>query len=294
MDFANLPTDVLLTIFKQCNQADQARGKRLNKRLHGVLNSRCAPKPSAEELRYSVVDLEVRRAPLGRPVFKRSKDTRRLVTVHLNSRLAFEGAGISFDKRLFSMLLAHDLKRVDTIHFTLCHVYWSARELAEILGRTSLKRLNFEFCLMSTGLLSDEAFAQLEQLESLTIQPRGHHLMPELTGRSLKNWLNHTPKHVQLADLITGIRIRDIVNFLQKIPTETPFDWDLGTVQADDASSSDLARLLMLPNFSILVDDREFGRRIVVEKPSSPTWANVTPLQIMRFSICAVQSPNKS
>nr|CDJ96052.1 Cyclin F-box domain containing protein [Haemonchus contortus] len=193
MDLSLLPEEVLVNVLRQTSPTTVIAAKRLNKKLHRIVERNHLAKPRVDEFNVEMRTFHERTRPIGRlqsknvgtgtlhrrvVVTMKRKNKRRQVVqegvegpsnltgtqligeemrkVLLYGRLSFDG--VTADTEFLNMLTAkwNDLRCTHSLSFTLCRLKITEEQLLSLLKRSSCNSLTLDFCHFEHDIVSDK------------------------------------------------------------------------------------------------------------------------------------------
>lgn len=311
MDLSHLPEAVLVNMLRQASPTTVITAKRLNKKMHRIVERNHLAKPRVDEFNVEVRTFFSRTRPIGKlqlknggavqrrlvVTMKRRNKSRQVVEedvegpsslsgthvigeemkkVLLCDRLSFDG--ITADTAFFNMLTAkwNDLRCIHNLSFTLCRLKFTEEQLLSLLARTSCRSLTLDFCHFEQDIITDKVIASMPQLRTLRVQPRSSVFHRHLTDTSVRNWGSSPPHTIALYNCSTSITLQGIFDMIKAVDVDTAVDWDFGRVLPSEGADGQLFSMLSIPGLTILVSDDFRSRRVQMTRGTSRIAFNLT------------------
>ncbi|XGW01113.1 hypothetical protein V3C99_013796 [Haemonchus contortus] len=306
MDLSLLPEEVLVNVLRQTSPTTVIAAKRLNKKLHRIVERNHLAKPRVDEFNVEMRTFHERTRPIGRlqsknvgtgtlhrrvVVTMKRKNKRRQVVqegvegpsnltgtqligeemrkVLLYGRLSFDG--VTADTEFLNMLTAkwNDLRCTHSLSFTLCRLKITEEQLLSLLKRSSCNSLTLDFCHFEHDIVSDKVIAAIPQLRTLRVQPRSSVFLRNLTNVTLRNWTSKPPSTIALYNCVTNITVHGICDLIKTLSLDAVVDWDFGRVLPSEGSDSQLFSMMSIFGLTILISDDFRSRRVQIARGCS-------------------------
>ncbi|VDP04664.1 unnamed protein product [Heligmosomoides polygyrus] len=279
MDLSHLPEAVLVNMLRQASPTTVITAKRLNKKMHRIVERNHLAKPRVDEFNVEVRTFFSRTRPIGKlqlknggavqrrlvVTMKRRNKSRQVVEEGVEGPSSLSGTHVIGEEMKKVKGLSFDGITADTAFFSMLTAKWN-----------DLRSLTLDFCHFEQDIITDKVIASMPQLRTLRVQPRSSVFHRHLTDTSVRNWGSSPPHTIALYNCSTSITLQGIFDMIKAVDVDTAVDWDFGRVLPSEGADGQLFSMLSIPGLTILVSDDFRSRRVQMTRGTSRIAFNLT------------------